>query len=104
MLHSDVTDLDMNVCLHQMHEECFTKLKKRNECSVCKFQANCFIPLKPLPDESYTKNWLKTFESITTNINLESGKNFSSDWATIFLTYMVYTRSFKILLKSSEFQ
>lgn len=49
LLESEVTDLDINVCLHHMHEECFNKLKKRNECPVCKFQANCILPLKPLP-------------------------------------------------------
>lgn len=71
---------------------------------MCKFQINCYVPEKPLADESYTKNWLRNFENIVTTINMESGKSFNSDWATIFLTYLVYSRSFKVLLKNSELQ
>lgn len=35
---------------------------------------------------------------------MQSGKSFNSDWATIFLTYLIYSRSFKVLLKSTEVQ
>lgn len=47
---------------------------------------------------------MRAFENIVTSINLEQGKSFNSDWATIFLTYLVYSKSFKVLLKSSELQ
>lgn len=33
---------------------------------------------------------------------MQSGKSFNSDWATIFLTYLIYSKGLKVLLKSSE--
>lgn len=65
---------------------------------------NCCLPSRPLDDDSYSKNWLRAFESIVTTINMESGKSFNSDWSTIFLTYLVYSRSFKCLLKGTDVQ
>ena len=94
----------MNICLHKVHEQCYDKVMNKRHCPLCKFEVNCYIPEKPLNDESYTKNWLRNFENIVTRINLESGKSFSSDWATIFLTYLVFSRSFRVLLKNTEIQ
>jgi hypothetical protein len=96
--------LDINICLHKIHEQCYEKVTQKRKCPLCKFDVNCYIPEKPLADESYTKNWLKNFENIITTINLEAGKSFNSDWATIFLTYLVFNRGFKVLLKSTEIQ
>lgn len=87
-----------------IHEDCYEKIKNKRQCPVCKLGINCYLPLKPLADESYTKNWLKNFEKIVTTINLESGKSFNSDWATIFMTYLVFSRSFKVLLNNTEIQ
>lgn len=35
---------------------------------------------------------------------MQSGKSFNSDWATIFMTYLVFSQSFKVLLNSTEIQ
>lgn len=39
-----------------------------------------------------------------TSINMQSGKSFNTDWATIFMTYLVFSKSFKVLLNSTEIQ
>jgi hypothetical protein len=35
---------------------------------------------------------------------MQSGKSFNSDWATIFLTYLVFSKSFKVIMKNTEIQ
>ncbi len=35
---------------------------------------------------------------------MQSGKSFNTDWATIFMTYLVFSKSFKVLLNSTEIQ
>lgn len=35
---------------------------------------------------------------------MQSGKSFNSDWATIFLTYLIYSKSFKVIMKNTEIQ
>ena len=47
---AEVTDLDINICLHKVHEDCFEKERRKGECPVCKFEINCYIPEKPLAD------------------------------------------------------
>jgi len=35
---------------------------------------------------------------------MQSGKSFNTDWATIFMTYLVFSKSFQVLLNSTEIQ
>ncbi len=35
---------------------------------------------------------------------MQSGKSFNTDWATIFMTQLVFSKSFKVLLNSTEIQ